>query len=115
MYMSFKEVLLESSVEQILKNEFDLPFKIKETKTEIQLIIFVVPFKQRQKGKATEFINRVIELGKMYNKNIVLTASDGYLDPEDGDMNLKDLKNWYKKLGFVKNKDNSKFSHIYRI
>ncbi len=111
--MSFKEALLESSVEQILRTEFDLPFKMKETKTEIQLIVFVVPFKQRQKGKATEFVKRVIELGEMYNKNIVLTADDGYLDPDDGDMNLEELRKWYKKLGFVTQK--KKFDHIYKV
>ncbi len=114
MYMSFKDALLETAVEAILKREFKHPFKINETSKEIQLIIFVIPYKERQNGKATEFINRVIELGKMKNKNVVLTISDGYLTSKD-DMSLEQLAKWYKKLGFVKNKNNAKFSHIYYI
>ena len=112
MYLSFKDALLETSVEAILQREFKLPFKLNETKTQIELIIFVVPYKERKSGKATEFVNRVIELGKMANKDIVLTATDGYLNSE-GDMNLKQLKSWYKKLGFER--QTGKFDHIYKV
>ncbi len=112
--MSFKDALLETSVEAILKREFKLPFKLNETSTEIQLIIFVVPYKERKNGKATEFVNRIIELGEMRNKNVVLTIFDGYLDSK-GDMTLEQLTKWYKKLGFVKNKNNAEFSHVYKV
>jgi len=112
MYLSFKDALLETSVEAILRREFKLPFKLKETKNQIELIIFVVPYKERKSGKATEFVNRIIELGKMANKDIVLNADDGYLD-SDGDMTLEQLRNWYKKLGFER--QTGKFDHIYRV
>jgi archaellum biogenesis ATPase FlaH len=112
MYLSFHQALLESTVEQIIKTEFPgVPCKIKETKTEIQLIIFVIPFKERRKGKATEFINRLQELAEIENKNIVLTADDGYLTDEQ-DMNLEQLRAWYKKLGFKR--QTGKFDHIYK-
>ncbi len=107
MYYSFKDALLESSVDTILKREFPrVPFKIKETKTQINLIVYVVPYKKRGQGKGTEFINRIIELGEQLQKDVILTASDGYLDSE-GDMSLKQLKDWYKKLGFKNTKDNN--------
>jgi hypothetical protein len=113
MHLSFQQALLESTVEQTIKREFPgVPLQIKETKDEIQLIVFVIPYKQRRKGKATEFINRLQELAKLENKNLVLTVDDGYLDPDDGDMNLEQLRAWYKKLGFTR--QSGKFDHIYK-
>ena len=113
MYTSFKDALLEASTEAILRREFPgIPLQLKETQKEIQLIIFVVPFKQRRQGKATEFINRIKELAKMVDKNIVLNADDGYLDPDDGDMNLDQLRKFYKKMGFER--QTGKFDHIYK-
>ncbi len=107
MYLSFTDALLEADVQSILKREFPkIPFQIKETKSQIKVIIYVVPFKQRGQGKATLFMKRIIELGKMYQKDVTLTASDGYLDSE-GDMSLKQLKDWYKKLGFKNTKGNN--------
>jgi hypothetical protein len=112
MYLNFKHALLESTTEDIMKREFpNIPCKIKDTPKEIQLIIFVVPFRERQKGKGTEFINRLKEIADLENRNIVLNADDGYLDPDDGDMNLTQLRNWYKKLGF--RRQSGKFDHVY--
>jgi len=115
MYLNFHQVLLESTVEDTIRREFPgIPLQIKETKSQIQLIIFVIPFKQRRQGKATEFINRLQELAKQDGKDLVLTADDGYLDPDDGDMNLKQLQDFYKKMGFVKNSGGSEFTLIYK-
>ncbi len=114
MYTSFKHVLLESTIEDTIRREFPgIPLQIKETSNTIQLIVFVVPYKERRKGVATEFINRLKELADQEGKDVILTPSDGYLT-SDGDMNLTQLKSFYKKMGFVKNTGNSKFELIYK-
>jgi len=69
----------------------------------------VVPYKERRQGKATEFIKRVQELAKQYQKSITLVADDGYLTSK-GDMSLKQLKTWYTKLGF-KNTKGDEFTY----
>ncbi len=110
MYLSFKDALLESSIENLLRREFPkVPFQIKETSKNVHIVIYVIPYKDRQKGKGTQFIGRIQELAKQYQKSVTLVADDGYLDSE-GDMTLKQLKAWYTKMGF-KNTQGDKFTY----
>ncbi len=114
MYTDFRSMLLESSIEKILKTEFkNIPFKMEENDDFIDLVIFVIPYKERRKGKGTEFMKRIIELGEQEGKDIRLTPDDGYLT-DDEDMSLSDLKSFYKKLGF-KEKKSGKFDYIYEV
>ncbi len=109
MYLSFADMLLESSIKAILKREFpDIRFVMSEYPKEKYAVLQVVlvQYDQRKQGKATEFMKRLIELADQYEMDIFLTPDDGYSGK--GDMNKSQLTKWYKKLGFKK-KDKSDF------
>ena len=97
-----------AGIESTLKREFkEVPFKMIEKDDYIELIIFVVKFKERNKGIGTSFMKRLIELANLYQKDIYLTPDDSY--GEETDMNKSQLTKWYNKLGFTKkHKDDSR-------
>ena len=94
------------SINAILKREFNIPFKLTEHEDYVVLMIVVVPYKERNKGIGNKFMKRLIELSIEQNKDIFITPSGEYSEPED--MKKGALIKWYKGLGFV-NKKKSDF------
>ena len=103
MYLNFSSMLLESSVKNIMKREFpDIRMIISEDEDYVVLGVVLVHHTERKKGKATEFMLRLIEVAEQERKDIFLTPDDGY--SSKGDMSTAQLTKWYKKLGFKKKK-----------
>ncbi|MEA2022435.1 MAG: hypothetical protein U9N08_08170 [Candidatus Caldatribacteriota bacterium] len=99
--------MIESSIKNILKREYpEIRFNMSEYDDYVELNILVVQYNQRKTGKATQFLERLIQLAHQEQKDIFLTPDDGYAE-EDG-MKKPQLIKWYKKLGF-KNKQKSDF------
>jgi GNAT superfamily N-acetyltransferase len=98
--LTFNDYINETIVGQLYKEfpKSETIFNIDEKKDKLILNIVLVPFKQRNKGKGTKFMKRLIDLAKEKGKDIILYASDAYA--EDTDMKVDDLVKWYKKLGF---------------
>ncbi len=107
MYNSFRSLMLEASVEDILRTEFpEIRFNMskrkhqKDEKSWIELMIVVVQYKERNKGKGSEFMKRLIELAEQEKIDVFLTPDDSYSEKED--LSKSQLIKWYKKLGFEK-------------
>ncbi len=103
MYLSFKDILMESGVKKTIKREFpEVRFNLEEHDHPdgnfIVLNIVVVKYKERSKGTGTEFMRRLVELADQEQEDIFLSADDSYAE-KDG-MNKKMLIKWYKKFGF---------------
>ena len=97
------------SINSILKKEFSIPFKLIENEEFLELMIVVVPWKQRGTGIGKKFMKRLIELAEEQNKDIFLSPDDSYSEPED--MNKGELSKWYTKLGFKKKEKSDFRSH----
>ena len=121
MYMNFKQMLLESTIEQILRKEYpEIRFNMSRTKTQsgendwVELSIIVVQFDNRNSGHGSEFMKRFIELADQDHVDIFLTPDDSY--SQKGEMNKSQLIKWYKKFGFEKkHKDDfrAQYTHCY--
>lgn len=110
--MTFKSVIENTSIEYILRKEFpDIVFNANESDTMFELNILIVKYKERHKGKGSKFMKRLLELAREKNKTIALRPDDSYAEKDD--MNTKQLKDWYKKLGFIERKYKN-FTMIYR-
>lgn len=102
-----KDIITEMrSIDQQLKSEFSIPFKLIENSEFMVLQIVVVPWKQRNTGIGNKFMKRLIQLAKKVQKDVFISPDDGYAEKED--MSKAQLIKWYKKLGF-KNKAKSDF------
>jgi predicted GNAT family acetyltransferase len=103
--LTFNDFINETVTGQLSKEfpKSEAIFNIDEKPNKIILNIVLVPFKERNKGKGKKFMNRLIEIAKEKNKDIILYASGAYA--EDTDMQVEDLVQWYKRLGFKETKD----------
>lgn len=105
---TFREFLMESySIKELNKkykdkvqrlNVYELPDKIS-----IDLIIV----KDKNKGVGTDIMNDIIEYANKVKKIIILTPSDEFGGDKDK------LINFYKRFGFVENKDNNRIPGIF--
>ena len=101
MYKSFKDYVLDESVNDILRTEFpDVIFNLEEHKDFYVLNIVVVKHDKKKQGLGSKFLHRLIEIAEHNHKDIFLSPDDSYA--EKGDMNKKQLEKWYKSFGFVK-------------
>ena len=107
MYQSFKKIMLESSIEDILRTEFpEIRFNMsnrkhqKHEKSWVELMIVVVQYKNRNKKHGTDFMKRIIELADQEQVDVFLTPDASYSEKED--MSKAQLIKWYRKLGFEK-------------
>ena len=116
---SFTTLLLEGkSIESALRKKFpDVIFQLLGPRPPedgengyyvMQMI--VVPFKMRRQGLADKFMKELVDLAKKEKRDIFLTTSADYQEPNE--MTKNDLAKWYKKVGFVKkNKDDFRAQH----
>lgn len=87
-------------MEYIYKDEYvefreNLQALIQEKEHEIYIAKIIVAEGYRCKGIGTKYILELIEYAKKYNKRLTLIPSSAYGG------NLRRLKKFYKKLGFV--------------
>ncbi len=115
----FKTIFIESSINDKLRNEFpDVRFNMSKIRTQkgenpwVELMIVVVPYKDRNSGIGNKFMKRLIELSKEAGVDIFLTPDDSYAEKEN--MSKSQLIKWYKKLGFEKKrKDDFRSQNTY--
>lgn len=107
MYKDFKSLMLEASIEDILRTEYpEVRFNMsgrrsqKDEKDWLELMIVVVKFSDRNKGIGKEFMQRITQLADQEDVDVFLTPDDSY--SQKGEMNKSQLTKWYKKLGFEK-------------
>jgi GNAT superfamily N-acetyltransferase len=107
MIISFKEYLPESeSVRAKLLKKYpktQVHFLADETPDNVFLKMVLVPYKKRRKGIGTKFMKDLIKYAKEQNKSITLVPSDLY--SEENDMDVNQLRKWYKSLGFKETGD----------
>lgn len=68
----------------------------------LELSTIVIPKENRKKGIGTDIMNKIINYADVKNKPIYLTPSTSY-----GATSINRLINFYKRFGFIKNKDKS--------
>jgi len=107
MVISFREYLPESeSVRAKLLKKYpktEVHFLADESSDNVHLKMILVPYKKRKKGIGTKFMKDLIQYAKEQNKTVTLVPSDLYSD--EGDMDINQLKKWYKSLGFKETGD----------
>jgi GNAT superfamily N-acetyltransferase len=107
MILSFREYLPESeSVRARLLKKYpktEVHFLADEDDKNIFLKMILVPYKKRRQGIGTKFMKDLIALAKEKGKTVTLVPSDLYA--EEGDMDINQLKRWYKSLGFKETGD----------
>jgi len=106
--MNFKQLLEGKNISIIMKKKYPNvitqiigPFSPEYGENGYFILqMILVKYNDRQKGLGTKYMNDLINEAKKQKLDIFLSPSDDYQEPEE--MNLKDITNWYKKLGFVK-------------
>ena len=96
-----------SQIQRTLSREFpDVisklygPTAVHDDTSYMYLQIFVVPKDLRNNGLGTRYMKRLIDLSKKEGVDIFLTPDASY-QPKNG-MNLGQITDWYKSLGFKK-------------
>jgi GNAT superfamily N-acetyltransferase len=102
MILSFREYLPESeSVRAKLLKKYpktEVHFLADEDDKNIFLKMILVPYKKRRQGIGTKFMKDLIKYAREKGKTVTLIPSDLYSDEDDMDINQ--LRQWYKSLGF---------------
>lgn len=78
----------------------DISLEVWEDQDKLELSNIVIPKHLRGRGKGTEIINMVIDYSNEVNKPLYLTPDTSF-----GGTSIERLKRFYKRFGFVKNKD----------
>lgn len=78
----------------------DISLEVWEDNDKLELSTIVIPKSLRGQGKGTEIMNMVIKYANKVNKPLYLTPDTSF-----GGTSINRLKNFYKRFGFVKNKD----------
>ena len=67
---------------------------------------WLIPFKMREQGIATEFMTELTKMAKKENFDIFLTPDAGYQEPvSKGGMSKGQITQWYKSLGLQEKRE----------